>query len=107
VTSLMGLTFAETTCGDGHCGFPENYARCPQDCPPDGRDMSCETARDGICDPDCDGRTRATSDPDCPGAGGWLLVLLGALLLLVLVAGAFVLWRKRGREHLRKKRKRR
>ncbi len=104
VTSLMGLTFAETTCGDGRCGFPENAASCPRDCPPDARDMRCETARDGICDPDCDGATRATSDPDCPGAGSWLLVLLGALLLAVVLAGAFVLRGKR-RKSPSKKRK--
>jgi len=32
VTDLMGLDFSETTCGDGHCGFPESIESCPQDC---------------------------------------------------------------------------
>ena len=34
VTELMGLTFQESVCGDGVCGFPENSSSCPQDCPP-------------------------------------------------------------------------
>jgi putative hemolysin len=34
VTELMGLTFKESVCGDGVCGYPENSSTCPQDCPP-------------------------------------------------------------------------
>lgn len=34
VTELMGLTFQESVCGDGVCGFPEKNSTCPQDCPP-------------------------------------------------------------------------
>ncbi len=34
VTELMGLTFAETTCGNGVCGYPENEKTCPADCRP-------------------------------------------------------------------------
>jgi putative hemolysin len=34
VTELMGLTFKESVCGDGVCGFPEDNSTCPQDCPP-------------------------------------------------------------------------
>jgi putative hemolysin len=33
VTELMGLSFSETTCGDGVCGIPETYVSCPEDCP--------------------------------------------------------------------------
>jgi len=32
VTKLMKLTFAESQCGDGICGFPEDKETCPQDC---------------------------------------------------------------------------
>ena len=32
VTEVMGLTFAETVCGDGVCGYPENEKTCPLDC---------------------------------------------------------------------------
>ncbi len=32
VTKLMGLRFDESRCGDGTCGFPETFDRCPQDC---------------------------------------------------------------------------
>ncbi len=61
VTTLMGLSFSETTCGDGVCGFPENHKTCPQDCPSGGADGYCDAVKDGKCDPDC----KAGEDPDC------------------------------------------
>ena len=61
VTELMGLTFAETTCGDGTCGFPENYKTCPQDCPSGTLDDYCDGEKDKKCDPDCS----VKEDPDC------------------------------------------
>lgn len=39
VTDLMGLTFSETTCGDGVCGYPENEKSCAQDCKREGHDQ--------------------------------------------------------------------
>ena len=63
VTAMMALTFAETTCGDGSCGTPENYSSCPEDCPPGGWDDYCDGLDDGTCDPDCL-ETKA-HDPDC------------------------------------------
>jgi len=53
VTELMGLSFEETTCGDGSCGIPENYSTCPQDCPSGGWDGYCDKVKDGKIDPDC------------------------------------------------------
>jgi putative hemolysin len=64
VTHLMNLTFAETECGDGHCGFPENFLNCPADCPSGGIDSSCDAKADGICDKDC----WSGQDPDCPAS---------------------------------------
>ena len=32
ITKLMKLNLEESTCGDGTCGFPENYSTCPEDC---------------------------------------------------------------------------
>ncbi len=53
VAELMGLSFEETTCGDGVCGIPENYSSCPQDCHSGDEDGYCDAVEDGICDPDC------------------------------------------------------
>ena len=64
VTELMGLSFEETTCGDGTCGIPESFKTCPQDCPSAGEDMYCDGASDGLCDPDC----TPEADPDCEEA---------------------------------------
>jgi len=61
VTELMNLSFQETVCGDGTCGFPENYKNCPTDCPSGSYDLYCDGLKDGICDPDC----KKTEDPDC------------------------------------------
>jgi putative hemolysin len=66
VTQLMGLNFKETTCGDGVCGIPENFATCPQDCPSGGYDGYCDGIADGICDPDC----LNGEDPDCIDSDG-------------------------------------
>jgi putative hemolysin len=65
VTQLMNLTFTETTCGDGTCGFPENYKTCPKDCPSGGLDGICDGAADGRCDPDCLIRNTTSEDKDC------------------------------------------
>src|SRR5690606_15582477 len=72
VTQLMNLAFAETSCGDGSCGMPENVLSCPADCASGGRDNLCDGKRDGRCDPDCpDG----AGDPDCGGGPPVLLYL--------------------------------
>jgi len=65
VTELMGLVLAETVCGDGVCGIPENYKTCPRDCPSGSSDGFCDGIKDGRCDPDC----RAGQDPDCRKKG--------------------------------------
>ena len=70
VTSLMGLTFAESTCGDGICGYPENYASCPKDCPSGELDRYCDGASDGKCDPDCVAENQSQKDPDCTTGQG-------------------------------------
>jgi len=53
VTKLMKLSFEETTCGDGTCGFPEDYSACPEDCISGSLDGYCDGIADGICDSDC------------------------------------------------------
>ncbi len=37
VTALMKLRFDESSCGDGTCGFPEDFESCPQDCDEENR----------------------------------------------------------------------
>ena len=64
VIQLMGLSFAESVCGDGNCGTAgEDYGTCPEDCPSGGADEYCDGIRDGICDPDC--VAFEENDPDC------------------------------------------
>lgn len=65
VTKLMGLSFLESVCGDGHCAVGENYANCPQDCPSGSMDAYCDGIKDGICDPDCTAQGTPEKDPDC------------------------------------------
>jgi putative hemolysin len=60
VMKLMGLNSAETSCGDGICGVPENYEHCPADCPSGGWDGYCDAVADNNVDPDC----RQREDPD-------------------------------------------
>jgi putative hemolysin len=87
VTQLMNLSFAETSCGDGSCGLPENAVSCPADCTSGGRDNLCDGARDGRCDPDCpDG----AGDPDCGGAPLPLLFLTGAVVLAAAIVGLYL-----------------
>ena len=68
---LMNVSFKETTCGDGSCGFPENSETCPQDCPSGGIDEYCDGIADGKCDPDCqlldEEDPEYQVDPDCVG----------------------------------------
>lgn len=85
VTELMGLSFEETTCGDGTCGIPENITTCPQDCPTGSADAYCDSISDNICDPDC----REDEDPDCVEQADtsqdiWPLVLGAVIAVLIL-----------------------
>jgi putative hemolysin len=85
VTQLMNLSFAETTCGDGSCGAPENVITCPADCKPGGWDNLCDGKRDGLCDPDCpDG----TGDPDCVAAPDYRVI---AGILAIVIAGIAII----------------
>ena len=92
VTELMGLTFAETTCGDERCGVPETYATCPEDCPSGSIDGYCDMIKDNICDFDCE------EDPDCQRSsiGVILLIILSFVLLLFLVVFFFRKKSKKG-----------
>jgi putative hemolysin len=101
VTRAMNLSFDETACGDGSCGFPEDSLSCPQDCPSGGYDEYCDGIRDGRCDPDC---LQGTGDPDCPLATGTInevptekspLPLILPLLALILGVLAAARWMKR------------
>jgi putative hemolysin len=94
VTRLMNLSFAETTCGDGSCGMPENAISCPADCKSGGWDNLCDGRRDGRCDPDCpDG----AGDPDCGGQPqpDYLLFAAITVVVLAVAAGAFLYFRKK------------
>jgi len=86
VTQLMNLSFAETSCGDGSCGLPENARSCTADCPTGGRDNLCDGIRDGRCDPDCPG---GSGDPDCGGPPLLLLSFAGLVCLAAAVAGVY------------------
>lgn len=61
---LMGLSFRESVCGDGHCGTAESFENCPADCPSGGLDAFCDGVSDRICDPDC--VDFGGEDADCP-----------------------------------------
>ena len=62
VSSLMGFKASGGTCGDSICTPPENYQKCPGDCPSGGSDAYCDGLADGKCDPDCGG---PSEDQDC------------------------------------------
>jgi len=85
VTTLMGLSFAETTCGDGRCVITETYESCPKDCPQSGSDGICQKITDFKCDPDCIG---GKGDPDCMLPGNPLMTVLVILVILGIIAGA-------------------
>lgn len=96
VTELMGLTFEGTACGDGNCGFPENFERCPQDCPSGGFDGYCDRVEDGIVDPDCP----EGDDPDYvaegeEGGGFPIIPIVVAVVAVVAVAAVVTLFIKR------------
>lgn len=98
VTELMGLSFEEGRCGDGTCGFPENYLTCPEDCPSGSVDEYCDGVKDGICDPDCE----LGEDPDCqapgPTLGFWLTIVVVVVILAVVAVVAVVLRRRKKAE---------
>jgi putative hemolysin len=94
VTSVMNLSFAETTCGDGSCGSPESVISCPADCKSGGWDNLCDGRRDGRCDPDCpDG----AGDPDCGGGRQPDYVMIAMIIgvVLVVATGAFLYLKKK------------
>jgi putative hemolysin len=96
VTQLMGLSFEETTCGDGTCGSPEDYETCPEDCPSGGLDEYCDGVKDGICDPDCE----EGADPDCgvtSGGANWPLIggIIAAVVVIATVITLLII-RRRG-----------
>jgi putative hemolysin len=93
VTQLMGLSFEETSCGDGVCGLPENFETCPGDCSSGGLDGYCDKVKDGICDLDCE----KALDPDCNGGMNWALSggIIAAVVVLGLVTGCFLVWMRR------------
>lgn len=91
VTQLMNLSFAETSCGDGSCGMPENAISCPADCTTGDFDYLCDGSRDGRCDPDC---PAGAGDPDCGGQPAMLLFAAIAVLVAAVAAGAFLYLRK-------------
>lgn len=96
VTELMGLSFEETVCGDGNCGFPENFAGCPQDCPSGGSDAYCDGVRDGIVDPDC----LEGYDPDYAAeveGFPFIPVVVAAVAVAAVVAVATLFMKRRGR----------
>ncbi|VVB51772.1 Uncharacterised protein [uncultured archaeon] len=108
VTEAMGLSFLETTCGDKHCGFPENSQTCPADCPSGGLDNLCDGVKDGICDKDCVTQNNTQSDPDCAQttsssaiiAGGIFgsfiaLAIIALIIVVLIIFVAFKMMRKR------------
>lgn len=92
VTKLMNLSFDETTCGDGSCGFPENFQSCPADCLPSGPDDVCQKAVDLKCDPDCTG---SNGDMDCLYLGIPQVTVLAIIVVIGAGLGVWYLLRKR------------
>jgi putative hemolysin len=87
VSTLMNLSFAETTCGDGRCVITETFETCPKDCPQSGSDGICQKITDLKCDPDCiDGK----GDTDCAYLGNPLVTILIVLVVLLIIVLA--LW---------------
>lgn len=96
VTKLMNLSFAETTCGDSNCGFPENYYTCPKDCPSGALDEYCDGVLDDKCDSDCIKMFGA--DLDCPVALGIPLIhsiILGVSIVALIGVGYVILKKKK------------
>ncbi|HOX44494.1 MAG TPA: DUF333 domain-containing protein [Myxococcota bacterium] len=67
VVQAMGLSFRESTCGDGRCGSAESFGSCPEDCVSGLYDGSCDGLADGTCDKDC--QDMEQPDPDCKASG--------------------------------------
>jgi len=93
VTDLMNLSFVETQCGDGECGFPETHKTCPQDCRSGTWDGYCDGKFDGKCDRDCS----VWQDPDCFIGNPYFIIGV-----LVIIASAIIVYilkrRKKGEE---------
>lgn len=94
VTTLMNLSFAETTCGDGRCVITENFKNCPVDCPQSGPDDNCQGLLDFKCDTDCIG---GKGDFDCLYLKNPLGTMLVIVVVLALAAGACWYFRKKKR----------
>jgi putative hemolysin len=71
VTQLMKLNFAESQCGDGICGFPENNENCAKDC------------------------TAAMNAPE-GHSYTWILIILAVAVVFV---AAILLFRKKKKKH--------
>jgi putative hemolysin len=92
VTTLMNLSFAETTCGDGRCVITENFRNCPADCAQSGPDDYCQGIFDFKCDPDCIG---GKGDYDCLYTGNPMLIVLAVVVIAGAGLGIWYLVRKR------------
>ncbi len=98
VSSFANLT---KFCGDGICQPHENYKTCRRDCPPGGKDRSCDAVEDGICDPDCS----PGKDPDCAEESNfWILPLLVIAVVIVLGIVYYKKSKQREREEVERKR---
>jgi putative hemolysin len=91
VTTLMNLSFLESTCGDGRCGTTENFQNCPADCPQSGADDFCQQVTDLRCDPDCIG---GKGDIDCMLTNPLVIIMVLAVIAAA-IAGWFLLRKKR------------
>ncbi len=92
VTTLMNLSFAETTCGDGRCVITENFRDCPVDCPQSGADDYCQGILDLKCDPDCIG---GKGDIDCIYSANPLVLVLAIIVIVGACLGVWYFVRKR------------
>jgi putative hemolysin len=99
VSKLMGLSFKESTCGDGACGISENFKICPEDCPSGDIDDYCDGVADRICDPDCE--ETGKYDPDCQAPAptpGFLPIVLAVVIILVAITVSVILLRRGKKE---------
>jgi len=82
VTDLMNLSFEEGGCGDGICGYTENFKNCAKDCASGSLDRYCDAVRDGKCDPDCKENTK---DPDCRKFSFWWIAIIIVVIAIIAV----------------------
>jgi len=92
VTDLMNLSFEEGGCGDGMCGYTENFKNCAKDCASGSLDRYCDGVADGKCDPDC----AEGEDLDCKRQEqNYFLIIFLIILAALAITTSYILVKKK------------